>query len=198
MPQLQLPGVVFKVLFTAAAARRFPLLRRTNPHPWGLAAPSLDPVMLAEEGWDRHGLIRITLSYGDPLEPSAPLVEITTRLPGRTGYLRTPQEALARLAHRDAAVERRDWLAFDDDQAPDPPGPADVGDAHLVLGHEPCPVTVLSWRHYQAAGFADATTAGVIASRHCPLGQLTLAPVPAIESYLTGHTDFLRRLARHV
>ena len=84
-----------------------------------------------------------------------------------------------------------------DEPAPDPPGPVDAGDAQLVLGHEPCPVTVLSWRHYQAARFADATTAGVIASRHCPLGQVTLAPVPAIQPYLAGHNAFMRRLARH-
>ena len=152
MAELQLPGVVFNALLEIEAARprRFSRLRRADPHPWGLVAPSLDPVMLAEEGWDLHGLISITLAYGDPLEPSAPLVEITTRLPGRTGYLRAPQEALARLVQRDAAVARRDWLAFDDDQAPDPPGPVNVGDAHLVLGHEPCPVTVLSLRHYQS------------------------------------------------
>jgi len=58
-------------------------------------------------------------------------------------------------------------------------------------------VSVLSWRHYQAARFADATTAGVIASCHCPLDQLTVAPVPAIEPYLVGHNAFMRRLARH-
>lgn len=205
MPELQLPSVVFNALLKIEAARPrwYPLLRRADPHPWGLAAPSLDPVMLSGYSGCLRGLIHInltsvTLAYGDPLEASAPLVEITTRLPGQTGYVRSPEEALARLEHRDAAVARRDWLAFDDDQAPDPPGPVDVGDAHVVLGHEPCPVTVLSWRHYQAASFADATTAGVIASRHRPLDQVTMAPVPAIEPYLTGQTAFLRRLARQV
>ena len=58
-------------------------------------------------------------------------------------------------------------------------------------------MSVLSFRHYQAARFADAATTGIIASRHCPLDQLTLAPVPAIESYLAGSTAFWRRAARH-
>ncbi len=56
-------------------------------------------------------------------------------------------------------------------------GPVGFSDAHLVLGQEPHPVSVLSFRHYQAARFADAATTGLIASRHCPLDQLTLAPV---------------------
>lgn len=194
----QLAGVVFPLLGTAMAAFRFPRLRRADPHPWGLAAPSVDPVMLGGESWDRHGLIDITLVYGDPLEVSAPLVEITTRLPGRTGDAGAPHEALAHLAHRDAAVQRRDWLAFDGEPGPDPPGPVVFSDAHLLLGGEPRLVSVLSLRPYQAAQFTDATTAGTIASRHCPLDQLTLAPVPAIEPYLAGYTRFLRRMGQHV
>jgi len=79
----------------------------------------------------------------------------------------------------------------------DPPGPVGFGDVHLVLGQEPHPVSVLSFRHYQAARFADAATTGMIASRHCPLDQLTLAPVSAIEPYLAGGTAFQRRAARH-
>jgi hypothetical protein len=59
------------------------------------------------------------------------------------------------------------------------------------------PVSVLSMRHYQAAQFTDTTTAATIASRHCPLDQLTLAPVPAIEPYLAGYTRFLRRMGQH-
>lgn len=195
----QLAGVVFPLLGTAMAAFRFPRLRRAGPHPWGLATPSLDPVVLGGESWDRHGLIDITLVYGDPLEVSAPLVEITTRLPGRTGDTGAPHEALAHLAHRDAAVQRRDWLAFDGEPTADPPGPVLFSDAHLLLGGQPHPVNVLTLRPYQAAQFTDATTtAGTIASRHCPLDQLTLAPVPAIEPYLAGYTRFLRRMGQHM
>jgi hypothetical protein len=194
----QLAGVVFPLLGAAMAAFRFPRLRRADPHPWGLATPSLDPVMLGGESWDRHGLLDITLVYGDPLEVSAPLVEITTRLPGRTGDAVAPPEALAHLAHRDAAVQRRDWLALDGEPTADPPGPVVFSGAHLLLGGEPRPVSVLSLRHYQAAQFTDATTAATIASRRCPLDQLTLGPVPAIEPYLAGYTRFLRRMGQHV
>ena len=198
MPQL--PGVVHQLLGavlqwegTMLAAAVFPRIRRAGPHPWGLAEPSLDPVMLGEHSWDRHGLITIGLVYGDPLEVSAPLVAVTTRLPGRSGDAGAPEEALAQLADIDAAVVRRNWLAPAFQAQPSPVGPVDFGDAHLVLGDEPHPVSVLSFRHYQAAQFADAATAGIIASRHYPLDQLTLAPVPAIEPYLAGSTAFLPR-----
>ena len=120
-----------------------------------------------------------------------------TGLPGRGGDAGAPEEALAHLAHWDAAVARRDFLALYRQPRPEPPGPAGFSDVHLVLGHEPHLVSVLSFRHYQAARFADAAATGLIASRHCPLDQLTLAPVPAIEPYLAGCTAFWRRAARH-
>src|SRR6266516_1359265 len=97
MPQLQLPGVVFKVLFTAAAARRFLLLRHADPHPWGLAAPSLDPVMLAGHSWDLRGLTTITLACGDPLEASAPLVEIPPACPAGPGMSTPPRKRRSRI-----------------------------------------------------------------------------------------------------
>ena len=195
MPQI--PGVYFRLTGAAMAALTFPRLRRADPHPWGLAAPPLDPVALSEASWDRHGPIDITLVYGDPLEVSAPLVEVTTRLPGSSGDAGAPEEALAHLAHWDAAVARRDWLALYRQPRSEPPGPVSFSDAHLVLGQEPRPVSVLAFRHYQAARFADAAATGMIASRHCPLDQLALAPVPAIEPYLAGATAFARRAARH-
>ena len=195
MPQV--PGVFFGLMGAASAALMFPWLRRADPHPWGLAEPSPGPVALREASWDRRGPIEITLVYGDPLEVSAPLVEVTTGLPGRGGDAGAPEEALAHLAHWDAAVARRDFLALYRQPRSDPPGPVGFSDAHLVLGQEPHPVSVLSFRHYQAARFADAATTGLIASRHCPLDQLTLAPVPAIEPYLAGWTAFWRRAARH-
>ena len=84
------------------------------------------------------------------------------------------------------AVARRDWLALYRQPRSDPPGPVGFSDAHLVLGQEPHPVSVLLFRHYQAARFADAATTGMIPSRHCPLDQLTLAPVPAIMTATTA------------
>jgi hypothetical protein len=48
-------------------------------------------------------------------------------------------------------------------------------------------VTALSDRHYQAAGFARDGMAGTIATRHCPLDQLSVAPVTAIDPYLDGY-----------
>jgi hypothetical protein len=93
---------------------------------------------------------------------------------------------------------RRDWLALDGEPATEPAGLVGFSDACLILGHESHTVSMVSLRHYQAARFADTTTAGTIASRHCPLDQLTLARVPAIEPYLAGYARFLRRLAQHM
>ena len=42
--------------------------------------------MLGGESRDRRGLIDVTLVYGDPLDVSARLMEVTTCLPGRTGH----------------------------------------------------------------------------------------------------------------
>ncbi len=61
MPQI--PGVFFRLMGAASAALMFPWLRRADPHPWGLAEPSLDPVALREASWDRHGPIDITLAW---------------------------------------------------------------------------------------------------------------------------------------
>jgi len=124
MPQV--PGVVFRLLGTEmAAAYRFPRPRRADPHPFGFAAPRLDPFLLGGESLDRRGLIDVTLVYGDPLDVSARL-----DLPARQDRARrSPEEALARLPHRDAAVERRGWLAFNSEPASDPERPVAFSDA---------------------------------------------------------------------
>ena len=59
-----------------------------------------------------EGAETLDLVYGDPLEASAPLVEVATGLPGRGGNAGAPEEALAHLAHWDAAAARRDFLAL--------------------------------------------------------------------------------------
>jgi hypothetical protein len=78
------------------------------------------------------------------------------------------------------------------------PLPGRTGDAGAPAEALARLVSLLSLQHYQAARFTDAATAGTIASRHCPLDQVTLAPVPAIEPYLADYTAFMRRMARRV
>ena len=84
----QVPGVVFRLLGMRMAAYRFPRLRRADPHPFGLAAPRLDPVMLGGESWDRRGLIDVTLVYGDPLEVLTAAGQHRRRLPPQRGLAR--------------------------------------------------------------------------------------------------------------
>lgn len=113
---------------------------------------------------------------------SAPLVEVTTCLPGRTGHDGSPGEVLARLPHRDAAVERRDWLAFASEPASDPERPVAFSDAQSP--HRPGVLTsqaaVLA--ALQAARSAYGTTAATIASRHCPPPRHRLVPADRPQS----------------
>lgn len=176
------------------AAFRFRRLRRADPPPLGLAAPQLHPVMLGGEAWDRHGLLEVTLVHGDPLDAAAPLAEITTLFRGEAAP--EPGQALAGLIHRDMAAARGDWAGYDDGAVADPAGPVTFSDTHIRLGGETTAVTALSDRHYQAAAFAREGMTGTIATRHCPLGELSVAPVSAIDPYLDGYLAFLPRLAR--
>jgi hypothetical protein len=190
----QIPASAVKLLGAAMAAFRFGRLRRADPPPLGLASPLLRPVMLGGESWDRHGLLEVTLVHGDPAGSSAPLVEVTTNMSGTVDV--APEQVLADLAHRDAAAGRGDWLDYDDHAAADPAGPVTFSDASIFVEGQPAAVTVLSYRHYQAAVFACGGMTGAVGSRHCPLDQLRLARVPSIEPYLAGYTAFLSGLAR--
>jgi hypothetical protein len=190
----QIPASAVKLLEAAMAAFRFGRLRRADPPPLGLASPLLRPVMLGGESWDRHGLLEVTLVHGDPAGSSAPLVEVTTNMSGTVDV--APEQVLADLAHRDAAAGRGDWLDYDDHAAADPAGPVTFSDASIFVEGQPAAVTVLSYRHYQAAVFACGGMTGAVGSRHCPLDQLRLARVPSIEPYLAGYTAFLSGLAR--
>ena len=199
---MRIPGLAFTLLGSAISTFRFPRLRRADLHPLGLSAPTLRPVMLSDDSWDGNGLIDITLAYGDPLDLSAPLVEVTTGLPDRIGGFQPPppHQALTRLAHRDAAVEQHDvrGLEFDPEEPEsDPGGPVTFHDAQVMVSGEPYQIQVLSHLHYQAARFVHDSTMTIIVARHHPLDTLELAPIPSIDPYLTGYTDFCRRMARH-
>jgi hypothetical protein len=186
--------LAFRGLGAAMAAYRFRRLRRADPPPLGLVSPPLHPVMLGGEAWDHHGLLEVTLVHGDPLDTATPLAEITTSMRG--GADLAPEQALAGLIHRDTAAARGDWAAYDDGAAADLAGPVTFSDTHIRLGGKTAAVTALSDRHYRAAGFAGEGMTGTIATRHCPLDRLSVAPVTAIDPYLDGYLAFLQRLAR--
>ncbi len=191
----EIDGLAFRVLGAAMAAFRFRRLRRADPPPLGLVSRPLRPVMLGGESWDRHGLLEVTLVHGDPLDSGAPLAEIATSF--RDGTTPAPGQALGGLVHRDTAASRGDWQAYDDAAAADPTGPVTFSDAHIRAGGIITAVTALSDRHYQAASFTCEGMAGTIATRHCPLGQLSIDRATPIDPYLDGYLAFLQRLARH-
>jgi hypothetical protein len=193
MPQL--PDFAFRVLGAAMAAFRFPRLRRADPPPVGLAFPLLRPLMLGGESWDRQGLLDATLIHGDPLDDSAPLVEITTCFQDLNDL--APEQALGGLAHRDEAIRRGDWRSVDNDAGADPPGPVTFSEADIIIEGKRCAVTVLTFGTYQAACFVSNGVAGTLASRHFAINQIILAWVPAVEPYLDGYRAFLLRMARH-
>ena len=205
MPQIS--DVALRVLgtYTAAfsVAFRFRRLRRADPPPLGLASPLLRPLILGGEGWDRHGLLYVTLDHGDQMDDSAPLVEITTRYRDLTDL--APEQALGELAHNDAAIRRGDWRdwrawyrAMRDDTEADPPGPMTFSDADILIEGERCAVTVLTHGDYQAASFTRNGIAGTVASRHYAIDQLSLARVPAIDPYLDEYMAFLRQMPQRL
>lgn len=205
MPEIS--DVALRVLGTSTAAFaatfRFRRLRRADPLPLGLSSPALHPLMLGGESWDRRGLLHISLNHGHQLDDSAPLVEITTRYRELTEL--PPEQALGEMAHNDVALRRGDWAdwrawsrGMRDDTDPETPGPVTFSDASILVEGERCAVTVLAHGDYQAASFAHNGISGTVASRHCPIDQLSLARVPAIDPYLDEYLAFLRDMPQRL
>jgi hypothetical protein len=177
-------------------------------------SPPDSPTLLQEEAGhrhdrvfepnrSRHGLLHVTLDHGDPLDDSAPLVEITTRYRDLTDL--APDQALGELAHNDAAIRRGDWRdwrawygALRDDTEADPPGPVTSSDADILIEGERCTVAVLTHGDYQAATFTRNGLAGTVASRHYAIDQLSLARVPTIAPYLDEYMAFLREMPQRL
>jgi hypothetical protein len=197
---MRIPGFAIILMGWAGGTLSFPKLRRADPHPLGLSDSALRPTLVVEDNWDGMNLIDITLSYGDPLDLSAPLVAVTTSLPDKMWFTPlSPGKALARLVQLDEAIERHDVrrMGFDDELESEPYGTVILNGTQVMVSSEPYQIQVLSYLHYQAAQFVHDSAMTTITARHHSLGGLELGPIPSIDPYLAGHTAFVRRVAQH-
>jgi hypothetical protein len=186
------------------AAWRMSMLRRLRPEPFGLeqgSEPAL-PVMLGQEA-GRGGfgvgalrrcgrtLDRMSLLFGSPFDPAAPLLEITTRWDGcRWGDGLGPSAPSG--AWELVMADRRDreggWK--DPHLLPPPPAPAAGEFGRSRLGIIVCgaarTVPVVSYRHFQAYSFDAAAVTVTVIVRHAPPGTPIFSPVTDLEPFIAG------------
>lgn len=162
-------------------------LRRIASPPYGLTAEG-GAVMLGDESSSTGlaGEIRAALThapvsldsmslvYGDYLDLSAPLVEVTTRWDGSSRPRRRPladdlppsARDLGRAAHRDAATERGDWADRGGPNGEPAYGPFVPGEADIIVSGTRSRVATVSYRHYQALSFRAGDAEVTVVSRH--------------------------------
>jgi hypothetical protein len=160
---------------------------------FGLAAPPLRPIALAEsglvDGWET-----ITLAYGDWADPAGPFVTVTSTMarsdaPGggaEADLLGVIDQERNRLA---------DHAGVDEEE---PPGPPDYCQEELRAGD--ARVSGLVCRHGSvwAARLRAGEVIVTVAGRGVGPGSVVLGPLDDLEPYLRGRSEMLGQLAeRH-
>jgi hypothetical protein len=185
-------------LALAVSRYRFAKLRQAEPRVLALASRAgYGPVMLEGESWNEGRLTSVALSYGRPLDVTAPLAVVTTRLDGATD-LPSRQVDLLQLERGDAAIGRHDWEGMDggfpfqgDDE--DDAAELDVSgeDLEVLVAGERRAVSALRYRHYTALRFGcDGLTIQVV-SRHELPQPLRFEFVTDLERYFRGYRRFV-------
>jgi hypothetical protein len=151
------------------------------------AARSRDPVTLDS----------ISLLYGDYLDLSAPLVEVTTRWNGRSQRSADdlPQFAreLGRAARRDDAIAREDWKAIGGHWGEPVDGPFVPGSADIFISGTRSQVSTVSYRHYLTLSFKAADAAVTVVSRHPLPDPPRFELVTSLEPFCSGWVRFVER-----
>jgi hypothetical protein len=182
----------------AVSRYRFAKLRQAAPRVLALASRAgHGPVMLEGESWNDGRLTSITLSYGRPLDVTAPLAVVTTCLDG-AGGLPSRQVDLLKRERGDAAIGRHDWEGMDGGfpfQADDEDDAAELDitgeDLELLVAGERQAVSALRYRHYAALRFGcDGLTIQVV-SRHELPEPLRFEFVTDLEPYFRGYRRFV-------
>jgi len=182
-------------------------LRRSTAQPFGLTGAD-GPVMLGDES-SSTGLIAeiraalthapvtldsISLLYGDHLDLSAPLVEVSTRWDGTSqrgaGDLPLAARELGRAARRDEAIAREDWKAIGGHWGEPAAGPFVPGSTDITVNGNRSQVHTVSYRHYQTLSFQAEDAAVTVVSRH-PLPDLPCFDlVTSLEPFCSGWARF--------
>lgn len=183
----------------ALSVVEFRMLRRTKPHPLGLASPpAAMPRMLESHGWE-HGLTDMVLAYGYPFDTAKPLIEVATYFCEPDYDLPSVQQVLARAEHRDAAWERDD---LEDMTAvfspPDSPWDVAVRDTDfasdertLTIDGEQATATVLSFGRYQGLHLRHGSMAVIAVARLGFPHDLSFQSVDDLEPYFAGRRRFV-------
>jgi hypothetical protein len=136
----------------------------------------------------------ISLLYGDCLDLSAPLVEVSTRWDGRSqrraGDLPQFARELGRAARRDEAIAREDWKAIGGHWGEPAAGPFVPGSADIIVSGTRSQVPTVSYQHYLTLSFKAEDAAVTVVSRH-PLPDLPCFDlVTSLEPFCSGWVRF--------
>jgi hypothetical protein len=161
---------------------------------YGLAAPPLRPIALAEAGRVDGEWETITLAYGDWADPAGPFVTVASAAvrPGAPGL--GAEAELVRVIDQERN-RLADHAGVDEEE---PPGPPEYWPEELRVGE--LRFSGLLCRHgsvWTARLLADGVIV-TVAGRGVGQGSVRLDPVADLEPYLRGRGEMLGRLAeRH-
>lgn len=185
----------------AVSRFRFSSLRRARPHVFGLAtsqAPA--PAMLSEDGWNHGKLTEVALSYGQVLDVTALLIEVTTDLDGQDG-LPSLAALVARREREDAAIVHANWEEVTgsiDDRDEEAASRLAVSNERMdvLINGERETVSLICYRHYQALRFRHDSLTIRVVSRHSLPELPRFEIVTDLEPYFRGYTKFMRSLLK--
>jgi hypothetical protein len=204
---------------------RISRLRRISPKPFGLTgdqegrpltlgSESASTGMIEEIRAAMKGLAvpldSLSLMYGDYLDLSKPLAEVTTHGDGRSWFIQdkppgVPSSAwelipssaweLGDAERRDDAIAREDWKALGYPQRIPAEGPFVPGRAEVVVCGSPREVPTVSYKHYVALWFSEGDATVTVVSRY-PLPEMPrFGLVTDLEMFFAGYTRSMEELA---
>jgi hypothetical protein len=200
-----------RALMAVALAAAYPItmirlnfVKRADRRLFGLAGdrPAHLAVSRQSRTWnDDGGHWTIGLCHGDLLDLSGSLVEVLT-MDGQGDLPSTeldPRRELAKALFRDRAVAEHRWLDLDEDPGEVPEdGYTEDSIGVLVQGERHAGTAVRLdgyWAVRIEVGSALVTIVGRPGPSGCP-EEISLVPVPDVQSYIDGSLATLRRMAK--
>lgn len=223
--EIPVPGPLRELSRVWTARWRVSRLRRISPAPFGLTGDrERQPLTLGSESASAGPVEEIgaaitgsavpldslSLMYGDYLDLSKPLVEVTTHWDGRgwftpgkppgvpsSAWELIPSSAwdLGDAERRDDAIARQDWKALGYPRRIPAEGPFAPGSAEVVVCGSPREVPVVSYKHYVALSFSAGDAIVTVVSRHRLPEMPRFDPVTDLEIFFAGYTRSLQELA---
>lgn len=220
--EVTFPSYIREPLARWTVRVRLSRLRRISPKPFGLTAdPQRPPLMLGDESsstgmiaearaaltGSRVPLDKLSLLYGNYLDLSAPLVEVTTHWDG-SGWLTAPVPPgypegaweLGQAERRDAALASGNLRAMLSPERYLAEGPFTRGTTEIVVSGDASQVATVSYRDYTAFSFTAQGLTVTVVSRHplppSPRFDVVTDLEPFFEGYARESQEWLRRLYR--